>query len=214
MLSFTSLSALLLLSNNINKLVSADTCRGDDPLACSGGGICRDGIKDYLDVLKLDHSVGMMPKEKRGMHCVCPDDDGISKFGMSGLHCTSAYERCGDNSACFNGGFCERESNNMTKYHCGCPQDEKDRVWAGKTCEVPATNFCGTNDSFFDVTGTRWFCTNNGECLSFPLKIWVEVMVHKNIIFDICIAFELNKLELSAKNSQIKKCIQFSFFSK
>ena len=47
------------------------------------------------------------------------------------------------------------------------------------------------------------------DCLtfSFPLKIWL--VVHK-IIFDIGIAFELNKLELSAKeNSQIKKCTDY-----
>lgn len=167
MVSFISVTTLLLLSisNQVN-VISADTCRGDDPLACALDGVCRDGIKDYEDVLKLDHSVGMMPQQKRGMHCECPNDNGDTKYGMSGLHCKTAFERCGDNSVCFNGGFCERDSNNLDMYHCGCPQDEKFKVWAGKSCENEATDFCGTNDQFFDITGTSWFCTNGGECLT------------------------------------------------
>lgn len=128
-------------------------------------GVCRNGQKDYEDVLGLKRDVGMMPTSKRGMYCECPDDNPNALEGMSGIHCTSSYERCGDGSVCFNGGFCERDSNNMDLYHCGCPQDDKYKVWAGKTCENPATAFCSKYDAFYDLSGSRWFCTNGGRCI-------------------------------------------------
>lgn len=172
MVSFISLSGcvlLLLVSTNNLLLASADTCQGDDPLSCKNGGQCRNGIKDYQNLLSVpsNDELGMIERSKRGMYCECQDDQPTLQYGMSGLHCGNEFQICADESICFNGGLCERDSQNRNKYHCGCPQDETNGdIWAGKTCENKATDFCSTNDPFYNLAGSRWFCVNDGVCVN------------------------------------------------
>lgn len=162
MRSFTTLSALALLSKQI--YVKADSCGGDDPLACYNEGFCVDGEKNFEQVLNISDA-GMVATSIRGMHCDCPDDGTALEKGYTGIHCDTPFERCKDGTVCFNGGFCERDSKNFNKFHCGCPMDQRDQVWAGLTCENKPTSFCGEDDPFYDLAGSRWFCTNNGNCI-------------------------------------------------
>ena len=162
MLSFTTLSAFtLLLSKQIQ--IKADYCDGDDPLACYNQGSCVNGEKNFEEALNISDA-GMVSRSIRGMYCDCPDDDAAVQVGYTGLHCDTPFERCGDGSVCFNGGFCERDSMNVNKYHCGCPMDSLNQVWAGLTCENKPTSYC-SEDAFYDLAGSRWFCTNNGNCV-------------------------------------------------
>ncbi len=157
---------LLLLSSNYFNCVSADTCEGMDPIACRDGGVCRNGKKDYENLLNVE-GVGFIRTEIRGMYCECPDDTASSEFGLTGVHCMTTFEKCNDDTICFNGGFCEHNSENYAKYHCGCPQDDKYNVYAGRACEIKVEeeDFCSRSDTYFDVVGSRWFCVNGGKCI-------------------------------------------------
>ena len=164
MKSYISAFALLSTGTLNSVLVNADYCSGDDPLACMNLGMCRDGMKDYESLLGVS-SVGHMHTTKRGMYCECPDDSANAKLGWSGLHCTTEFERCEDNSICFNEGFCERDSTSNT-YHCACLTEEG---FAGKHCESqPSTpeGYCSAseNEVFYALAGYPWFCVNGGIC--------------------------------------------------
>ena len=161
-----SITALPLLLISSNYYASADTCEGLDPLACRDKGVCRNGNKDYENLLNVKEA-GSLLSSIRGMYCECPDDTAESAFGLSGVHCATTFEKCQDDSICFNGGFCEHNSQNFAKYHCGCPQDDNKDVYAGASCEIKAVerDFCSKSDSYFDVVGQRWFCVNGGNCI-------------------------------------------------
>ena len=88
------------------------------------------------------------------------------------MHCQMPYETCpvptdgtGKQKFCFNGGTCERARFNNDEYHCACPQDPREKVYAGLNCIVEATDFC-QEDGFFDITGGKWFCAHGGTCIN------------------------------------------------
>lgn len=166
MVSFASISALILISKQI--FIHAEQCEDGDPIACYNEGFCVNGEKDYEDIFQTKH-VGMVTRSKRGMFCRCPDEHPNDfpdiEGGYSGVHCDTPFVRCGDGSVCFNSGFCERDSGNANKYHCGCPMDGQDQVWTGRTCELKPTSYCSESDPFYDLAGSRWFCTNDGNCV-------------------------------------------------
>lgn len=188
-----SLILLLLAKFSTSTNAASD---GTCTLACNihepefgdeGKGTCTKGPKNYAEALgaSLDHI--LMPTEANGMHCICPDEksasSGANKLtGVSGPHCGSSFERCPDNSICFNGGYCQSDSHDRSKWHCACPEDlryngfEKygdgydahhgtSNVWTGLYCEVPASDFCSEQDHYYDLTGGRWFCSNGGVCV-------------------------------------------------
>lgn len=166
-ISISSLTLLLLplttTTNAATNTYEGYTCDGDDPLSCSSLGVCVDGIKNYSALLGVD--AGNLPSAIRGMHCECPDDSPHAKSGYSGVHCTTEFERCGDNnSICFNGGYCMKDSQ-TDRYHCACPSEEG---YAGRTCESKPLNkdgYCNSsNDPFFAVARYPWFCVNGGQC--------------------------------------------------
>ena len=168
LVSISSLILLLLLvtkntlGNFENGSLYTDGCQGDDPLACSNLGICKDGIKDYSTLFEVNN-VGQMDFEKRGMYCLCPDDKPNIVFGLSGLHCTTEFERCDNDQLCFNGGYCEADSAYDT-FHCACPMD---KAYAGFACESTPkdrSGFCSDDDVFTSIAGYPWFCVNGGTC--------------------------------------------------
>lgn len=162
--SISILSLLLSKSSYANTYGNGgmDNCESDDPLACFNTGICRNGKKPYDDL--LGSVATLTPKSKRNMYCECPDDTKIKNKGHSGLHCDTQFVRCEDDSICFNGGYCERDSHS-DEYHCACITS---KGFAGKSCESRPTTVdgtCGTSDSFYKLTGFPWFCVNKGKCV-------------------------------------------------
>lgn len=161
---------LLLLSTNLD-VVSATSCPPEDALSCARGGYCTMGGKDYQALLGTSSSadVGLIETSKRGMHCTCPDDLTQKLVGFSGVQCDTPFERCEDDSVCFNGGYCEQDSYDYERYHCSCPKGQGDgNIYTGRACELKATDVCTSfGDTFYDVVGSRWFCANGGECLDY-----------------------------------------------
>jgi len=109
------------------------------------------------------------------MHCKNCHNEPVTlsaKKGFTGVHCQMPYETCpvptdgtGKQKFCFNGGTCERARFNNDEYHCACPQDPREKVYAGLNCIVEATDFC-QEDGFFDITGGKWFCAHGGTCIN------------------------------------------------
>ena len=153
-------------------------CGNGDDISCLNGGTCKDGPKLYNELGFPNFN--FLTQELRNMHCSCPNEPAFPDHkGLTGIHCQIPYEMCpmpvtgsgtgsGSGSGqtfCFNGGTCERAQFNNDQYHCACPQDPRDTVWAGLNCIVEATDFC-EEDGFFDVTGGKWFCTHGGTCVN------------------------------------------------
>lgn len=136
--------------------VIADSCEGPNPLMCENNGECLNGDKPYSD-LGISKAFDFLIPSIRGMHCFCPSKN------VTGVRCEIPYETCNSETICFHGGYCASEQYNIGSYHCVCPMDDNGGVWAGKHCEVPATNFC-TDNMVWDIPGGRWFCTNGGIC--------------------------------------------------
>jgi len=137
------------------------------PLVCENNGTCETGPKDMEQILGVDE-VGLITPEIDGMHCECPGENPTSKYGFTGVQCDTVFERCQDGSVCFNSGYCVADSTNINKFHCACLADDEyavNGIFAGVTCENPATSFCSTNDEWYALTSSRWFCTNRGKCV-------------------------------------------------
>jgi len=183
-MAITSLSSNILpiflpflLSTN-PKLISAEvvdsiSCPADDTLSCARNGYCSLGNKDYQNLLGTGSAsdVGLIETSRRGMHCTCPDDSTDALSGFTGVQCETPFERCKDNSVCFNGGYCVRDSYDYERYHCACPKGEVDGdIYTGRACELKATEICNAStfgDTFYDVVGSKWFCANNGQCTDY-----------------------------------------------
>jgi hypothetical protein len=156
LLSLTTISTL-------TTFVQADSCNGNDPLSCQNNGVCLNGDKPYSN-LDIPPVYDFLIPSVRGMHCSCPDESGSpGHSSFTGVRCEIPYEVCDADIMCFHEGYCATEQYDEGMYHCVCRQDENGDVWAGKHCEVPATNFC-TDDKKWDIPGGRWFCTNGGIC--------------------------------------------------
>ncbi len=128
-----------------------------------------------MDIDIDDNVVGLIETSKRGMHCICRDDFPGQNAGFTGVNCQTPFERCGDNSICFNGGYCEMDSSSSSyddyeKYHCACPRSYDGKIYAGRACEIEineALDVCELSSSppSYDVVGSKWFCTNGGNCI-------------------------------------------------
>lgn len=158
--------SLLTITTTISTLITiiqADSCSGNDPLSCQNNGVCLNGEKPYSN-LGIPPLYDFLVPSVRGMHCSCPDESASTAHSSyTGVRCEVPYEVCDTDTMCFHGGYCATEQYDEGIYHCVCRQDENGDVWAGKHCEVLATNFC-TDDKKWDIPGGRWFCTNGGTC--------------------------------------------------
>jgi hypothetical protein len=159
-------STIIFLLHRQNNLttVHAGPCGQGDDIACYNGGICTNGTKSY-STLGLPELPFLLVPSIRDMHCTCPNEPAYpGHASLTGVHCDIPYQVCPDGKhVCFNGGSCEKEQFRNDQYHCLCPQDPNFDVWAGKSCEYIATDFC-QEDEFYDLTGGKWFCTQGGTC--------------------------------------------------
>jgi len=148
---------------------AAVTCGSGDDIACLNNGTCKDGDKFYNEL--GFPTFAFLEQSKRGMHCSCPNEPAFPGHkGITGVHCEITYEMCPESSissidtkVCFNGGECVAEQFRSDEFHCMCPQDPRGTVWAGLNCSVEASDFC-QEDTFYDITGGQWFCTQGGKC--------------------------------------------------
>mmetsp|Transcript_29500 Transcript_29500/g.63906 ORF Transcript_29500/g.63906 Transcript_29500/m.63906 type:complete len:615 (-) Transcript_29500:236-2080(-) len=129
-------------------------------LPCKQGGQCVHGFKDHGEEHeKIDDLYFLKKKEKRGMHCICPE-------GHAGVQCEINLDKCGS-QYCYHGATCLQEDDGFGtggRRFCDCTTatdllDSK-HLFAGKWCQNKATKVCG-------ITGEGklpHFCTNGGTC--------------------------------------------------
>jgi hypothetical protein len=131
----------------------------EDPcdLQCKNG-LCRNGIKElgFLSGIATHTAHLNETSTEDFQHCVCPN-------GFVGLYCEHKVELCPmGERLCLHGGLC---TTNGDQSSCDCSTTDSDlaSVFAGDSCEHPATSVCTIGDP--GPAKPLSFCTNFGSCL-------------------------------------------------
>ena len=139
---------------------AASAAEGECDLTCRHGGVCARGFKDHgaHEAVSTDLYF-TKEKEKRGMHCVCPE-------GFAGVQCEVKLDKCGT-SFCYHGATCIHEPDpdfgGSGKRFCDCTTAtdllDSSKLFAGKFCEYKATKVCSVDEGKLPH-----FCANGGKC--------------------------------------------------
>ena len=187
-------------NENNNEVDAGNDDTGDDNdgdvvchLQCNNGGTCAKGVKDLgllQDIVTNVTHLNETHDEELFEHCVCPE-------GWTGLQCDYQVEICGMTTAedgtsvpehvCFHGSSCVKYGN---QYGCDCSaanntfgEDDDNysagyTLFAGDTCEYPATDICVRPGSFATVNQepgeSNYFCVNDGRCYGYVSDLKTE----------------------------------------
>eukprot|EP00555_Chaetoceros_dichaeta_P005714 CAMPEP_0198262440 /NCGR_PEP_ID=MMETSP1447-20131203/10945_1 /TAXON_ID=420782 /ORGANISM="Chaetoceros dichaeta, Strain CCMP1751" /LENGTH=574 /DNA_ID=CAMNT_0043950675 /DNA_START=121 /DNA_END=1845 /DNA_ORIENTATION=+ len=165
------ISAFAIASTWKCRLVDADSCTGPNSLSCASGYKCKQGEKDFIASgfpAAMVKTLPVFQKNNLGNeYCDCNESSNApgGGLGMTGVGCTTMFQRCPDKTVCFHGAPCQKGSED--NYFCDCSKTfSSDVTYTGEHCEYQVTAFCGTPEEYDVSESGKWNCANGGMCQS------------------------------------------------